>query len=206
MYLAVVTRPDLAYTVATLSKFLDSPTDEHWNAGKRVLRYLAGTTDVGIMYGCDRSTELIAYSNADWANCVNTRRSTSGVVLLLNSGPVTWFSRKQGVVATSTTNAEYVAAHDAGKEIVWARRLLKEIGCSQDRSTTLYCDNAAAEKLIANPIFHRKTKHIDVKFHYTRKLVENGTINVKHVSSNRQLADIFTKHIYKAANKESFRG
>ncbi|KMQ87251.1 rna-dependent dna polymerase [Lasius niger] len=127
MYLAVVTRPDLAYTVATLSKFLDSPTDEHWNAGKRVLRYLAGTTDIGIMYGRDRSTKLVAYSDADWANCVNTRRSTSGVVLL-NGGPVTWFSRKQGVVATSTTDAEYVAAHDAGKEIVWARRLLKKIG------------------------------------------------------------------------------
>lgn len=206
MYLAVVTRPDLAYTVTTLSKFLNSPTNEHWNAGKRVLRYLAGTTDVGITYGHNRSTELIAYSDVDWANCVNTRRSTSGVVLLLNGGPVTWFSCKQGIIATSTTDAEYVAAQDAGKEIVWIRRLLKEIGCNQNRPITLYCDNAAAEKLISHPMFHRRTKHIDVKCHYTRELVENRTIDVKHESSNKQLADIFTKLQTKnlfEANKKS---
>lgn len=115
MYLAVVTRPDLAYTVATLSRFLDSPTNKHWNAGKRALRYLAGTTDLGITYGRDKSNELVAYSDADWANCVSTRKSVSGVVLLLNGGPVVWFSRKQGVVATSTTDAEYVAAHERRK-------------------------------------------------------------------------------------------
>ena len=193
MYLAAVTRPDLAYTVATLSKFLDSSTGEHWNASKRVLRYVAGTTDLKIIYGRERSNELVAYSDADWANCVNTRRSTSGVVLLLNGGPIVWFSRKQGVIATSTTDAEYVAAHDAGKEILWTRQLLKEINCDQNKPTTLYCDNAAAEKLIVNPKFHRRTKHIDVKYHYTRELVENGIINVKHISSNQQLADILTK-------------
>lgn len=193
MYLTVVTRPDLAYIVATLSKFLQSPTNEHWNAGKRALRYLAGTTDFGITYGCDKSNELVAYSDADWANCADTRRSVSGVVLLLNGGPVTWFSRKQGVVATSTTDAEYVAVHDAGKEIVWIRRLLKEIGCNQNEPTTLFCDSAAAEKLIANPILHRRTKHIDVKFHYIRELVKSGIIEIKHISSSRQLADIFTK-------------
>jgi len=89
MYLAVATRPDLAYSVGILSRFLDSPTEEHWNAGKRVLRYLSGTTDIGITYGHDGSNNLIAYSNADWANCVNTRRSTSGIVLMLNGGPIT---------------------------------------------------------------------------------------------------------------------
>jgi len=123
------------------------------------------TTDIGITCGHDRSNNLLAYSDADWANCVNTRRSTSGIVLMLNGGPITWFSRKQGVVATSTTNAEYITAHEAGKEIVWARRLLKEIDCEQKGPTTLYCDNAAVEKLITNPIFHRRKKHIDVKFH-----------------------------------------
>jgi len=193
MYLAIATRPDLAYSVAILSRFLDSPTKEHWNAGKRVLRYLSNTTDIGITYGHDKSDNLIAYSDADWANCVNTRRSTSGTILMLNGGPITWFSRKQGIVATSTTDAEYVAAHEAGKEIVWARRLLEEIGCEQKRPTTLYCDNAAAGKLITNPAFHRRTKHIDVKFHYTRKLIEDGIIDVKHVSSSGQLADILTK-------------
>jgi len=149
--------------------------------------------DIGITYGCEKSNELVAYSDADWANCVYTRRCTSGVVLLLNGGPIIWFSRKQGIVATSTTYAEYVAVHDAGKEVVWTRQLLEEIGCSQNKPTVLYCDNTAAEKLIVNPNYHRRTKHIDVKFHYTRELVKNRIINVKHTSSNNQLADIFTK-------------
>ena len=193
MHLAVATRPDLSYAVSTLSKFLENPSKEHWSAGKRVLKYLAGTVDVGLTFCRDSSNELVAYSDADFAACVDSRKSISGVVLMLNDGPVVWSSRKQTVVATSTTDAEYVAAHDAAKEIAWIRRLLADIGCEQVEPTTLFCDNQAAEKLVENPVYHQRTKHIDVKFHYTRDLVKKGEIEVVHVCSALQRADMFTK-------------
>ena len=197
MHLTVATRPDLAYIVSILSKYLENPSREHWTAAKRVLKYLAGTVDIGIVYGRDDSNELVGYSDADYAACTESRKSISGVVLMLNGGPIAWLSRKQTVVATSTTDAEYVAAHDCAKEIVWTRRLLADIGCSQQEPTTLFCDNAAAQKLIDNPVYHRRTKHIDVKFHYTRDLVKNSELEVAHVCSELQLADIFTKPLTK---------
>ncbi|XP_071653754.1 uncharacterized protein [Temnothorax longispinosus] len=195
MYLAVGTRPDIALAVSNLSQFLDNPSMDHWKAAKRVLRYLQGTIKLGIVYDgkCEQPNKLIAYSDADLATCVDTRKSMSGVTLLLNSGPIIWSARKQGVVATSTTDAEYIAAHDAAKEIVWTRGLLEEIGAAQESPTTLNCDNAAAEKLIKNAVFHRRTKHVDIKYHYIRQVYEEEKLEIQHVASQDQLADIFTK-------------
>jgi hypothetical protein len=195
MYLSTGTRPDISHAVNTLSKFLETPSNEHWIAAKRILKYLKSTIDLVIVYnGANENVcQLTGYSDADFASCLDTRKSLSGVVLMLNNGPVIWSSRKQGIVATSTTEAEYVAAHDATKDIVWLRQLLEDIGFKQNHPTTLLCDNAAAEKLIQNPTFHKRSKHIDIKFHYTRDLVKQETINIKHVSSNSQLADILIK-------------
>lgn len=195
MYLAVGTRPDIAFVVSNLSQFLSNPSMEHWKAAKRVLRYLQGTIELGIIYDgkYEQPNKLIAYSDADFATCIDTRKSISGVLLILNKGPVIWSARKQGIVATSTTDAEYVAAHDATKEIVWTRGLLEEIGAAQESPTRLNCDNAAAEKLITNNVFHRRTKHIDVKFHFVRQAYEEGKLEIQHVASEDQLADIFTK-------------
>lgn len=111
----------------------------------------------------------------------------------MNGGPIIWFARKQGVIATSTTYAEYVAAYEATKEIVWTRKILNELGLHQRKPTVLHCDNSAAEQLIKNPMFHQRTKHIDIKFHYTRDIFKQGDLVVKHVASNEQLADILTK-------------
>lgn len=195
MYLSIGTRPDISHAVNSLSQFIKAPSNEHWIAAKRILKYLKSTINLGIKYNGtnDNVNHLIAYSDADYASCSDTRKSISGVVLILNDGPVMWSSRKQGVVATSTTDAEYIAAHDASKEIVWFRQLLKDIGIEQEGPTTLLCDNAAAQKLIQNPTFHRRSKHIDIKFHYTRDLVKQKLIDVKHVSSQLQLADILAK-------------
>lgn len=107
----------------------------------------------------DNLKRLTTYSDVDYASCLDTRKS--GIVLILNNGPVAWLFRKQSIVATSTTDAEYVVAYDAAKEIVWFRQLLKDIGVNQHGPTTLYCDNATAEKLIQNPIFYKRCKHID---------------------------------------------
>lgn len=112
---------------------------------------------------------------------------------MLNNGPIIWSSRKQNIVATSTTEAEYIAAHDTTKEVVWARGLLKQLNVEQIQPTVLHCDNAAAEQLIKNPVYHRRTKHIDIKFHYIRQIVRDGLLEIRHVSSGEQLADMFTK-------------
>lgn len=195
MYLSIGTRPDITHAVNSLSKFLKAPSDEHWTSAKRILKYLKSTINFGIIYNGSnkKANQLIAYSDADYASCLDTRKSISGVVLILNTGPVAWCSRKQGVVATSTTDAEYIAAHDAAKEIVWLRQLLEDINFQQQGPTILFCDNAAAQKLIQNPIFHRRSKHIDIKFHYTRDLIKQKLIDIQHVSSELQLADILTK-------------
>lgn len=114
------TRPDIPLAVSKLSKYLANPSNEHWLLAKRVLRYLKGTVDLGIMFRSSTkgNNQLVAYSDADYVACLDTRKSTSGVMITINNGPVIWFSRKQGVIATSTTEAEYIAAHDAAKEVV----------------------------------------------------------------------------------------
>jgi len=197
MYLAVSTRPDLSYVVGVLSRFLEQPSASHWLTAKRVLKYIKGTLEVGITYNgnCDEKNRLVAFSDSDYASCVNTRKSTSGVILIINGGPVVWSSRKQSVVATSTTDAEYIAMCEAAKEVVWTRRLLDELRIYQGQATVIYCDNAAAKLLVENPVYHRRTKHIDVKFHYTREQIKNGLVEVKHVESSNQLADFLTKNL-----------
>ena len=196
MYAAVGTRPEIAYIVNQLSQFLEAPSKEHWIAAKRVLRYLKGSLDVGITYSASEDpNQLIAYSDASWASEIETRKSVTGICLMLNNGIVGWKSKKQSVVTDSTTYAEYVAAHACSREVVWLRNLLEESGCEQLLPTVLNMDNAAAELLIKNPIQHERTKHVDIKFHYVRECFERGLLTIRHVSTDNQLADIFTKAV-----------
>lgn len=194
MYLTVSTRPDIAFVVHKLSQFLENPSDEHWTAAKRVLRYLKQTPKTGIVFSSktDCPGRLFTYTDADFAMCIDTRKSTSGVVVLLNDGPIAWMSRKQGVVSCSTTDAEYVAAHDGARETVWLRRLLCDLKTLQNNLTPLFIDNKAARRLIENDSFHQRTKHIDIKFHYKRD-VHLKHIIVTPIHTKEQLADIFTK-------------
>lgn len=196
MYLMIGTRPDICFAVGKLSQFLESPTVVHWKAAKRVLRYINGTKTHGLVFGSKEvvgNNQLIAYGDADFAADEDTRKSTSGVLLLLNGAPVIWSSRKQTTVATSTTDAEYIAACEVAKEIVWARGLIGELGLKQLGPTQLFCDNMAAKMLVDNPVFHRRTKHVDIKYHFTREKAQDGTLIVKHIATDKQLADIFTK-------------
>lgn len=194
LYLAICTRTDISFAISALSQFLENPSDLHWKAAKRVLRYIAGTRIMGIEFNSSKTSNvLMAYSDADYGSCPETRKSISGVILTLNDGPIIWFARKQGVIATSIMDAKYIAAYEATKEIVCTRRILEELGVRQHEPTVLHCDNAAAEQLIKNPVFRRRTKHIDIKFHYTRDILKRGDLVVNHVASNEQLADILTK-------------
>lgn len=195
LYAAVASRPDIAYIVNQLSQFLESPSKEHWLCAKRILRYVKGTLNTGIIYtsGEGVADRLVAYSDASWASDPETRKSVTGVCLMMNGGAIGWRSKKQTVVADSTTYSEYIAAHSCARDVVWLRGLLEGLGCKQDAPTVLFMDNTAAELLVTNPIHHERTKHVDTKFHYVRERFEKGDIKIRHVGTKDQLADIFTK-------------
>lgn len=197
MFAACVSRPDIMFAVANVCKFLTNPSTEHWKAVKRILRYLKGTSNQGITYRFNGNKQLIGYCDADYANDEETRKSTTGLAMVLAGGPIVWASRRQSVVAQSTTEAEYIAAADATKEILWLRQLMKSVDAEQKNTTMLRVDNQGAIKLIRNPELHRPTKHIDVRYHLIRDHVEKKNIDVEYVPSKEQLADIFTKGLPK---------
>jgi hypothetical protein len=140
---------------------------------------------------------LIGFADADYAGDVETRRSTTGYAFCFANGIITWCSKRQPLVTLSTTEAEYVAAALATQECVWLRRLLTELECESNRSTPLYVDNQSAIKLVQNPEYHQRTKHIDIKFHFIREKAKEGTVKVIYVPSEQQRADLFTKALPK---------
>ena len=196
MFLTVVSRPDIAYIVNVLSKYLNNFDSTHWHAVKRVFAYLRGTSDVGIVYHRDSKEnrcELVGYSDADFASDIDTRRSTTGYIFCLNESPVTWNSQRQKLVTVSTTEAEYVAASTAAKELCWLKKLVNDIGCQCDETIKLLVDNQSAIKLAKNPQYHKRTKHIDIRYHFIREKVESGELTLEYVPSESQKADILTK-------------
>ncbi|XP_071637520.1 uncharacterized protein [Temnothorax longispinosus] len=189
----MVSRPDIVFAVNTASKFLNTHTLTHWRAVKKIFAYLVDTVNVGIEYRSGGSdSKLVGFSDADYAGDLEARRSTTGYVYSLANGSVTWSSRRQKMVTLSTTKAEYVAASSAAKEAVWLRHLLCEIGHRCENATTLIVDNQSAIKLAKNPEFHERTKHIDVRCHHIREMIENGEIKVVYIPSEMQKADILT--------------
>jgi hypothetical protein len=192
MYLTS-TRPDLVYSVSLISRYMARPTDLHLQAAKRILRYLKGTFDYGIMYKKRSSNDLIAYTDSDYAGDLNDRNSTSGYIFLFSSGAVSWLSKKQPIVTLSTTEAEFVAAAGCASQVVWMRRVLNQLGHVQKKSTIVMCDNSSIIKLSNNPVMHGRSKHIDVRFHFLRELVNDGIIELLHCGTEEQTADIMTK-------------
>lgn len=194
MFAAIVSRPDIMFAVSQISRFLQNPGQKHWAAVKRILRYLQGTKDVGIVYNGDTS-DLKMYADADFAGDVDSRRSTSGYISILANGPITWCSQRQKCVARSTTEAEYVAASNAAREIVWLRALLQELTGKMNEPTKLMMDNQSAIKLIKNAEHHKLTKHIDIKFHFIRECADNATLEAMYIPTHNQLADFLTKSL-----------
>lgn len=156
--------------------------------------YLKATKEYGISFCSSASPHTLqAYCDADYGQDFEDRKSRSGVVLTINNGPIAWLSRKQACTASSTTEAEYLAAHIAIKEILWNRRLLAGLGYPQRNPTPLLSDNQSAIRLILNPEYHQKTKHIDIQYHVIREHQSNGDILVSYVPTKDQTSDIFTK-------------
>jgi uncharacterized protein (DUF1919 family) len=193
LYLAIHTRPDLAFTVNYLSRFNHRPTFKACKAVIRVLIYLRDTKSKGLLY-CDDDLNLTCLSDSDWAGDIDTRKSTSGYILFGAGAPIAWMSKLQPVVAVSSMEAEYIAAFYALQEIVWTKGLLKELGFSYNSPVDLYIDNQSAIKLATNPVYHKRSKHIDIKYHWIRERIEEkDLVKIKYVKSSENTADMMTK-------------
>jgi hypothetical protein len=195
MYLAVATRPDIAYSVGVLARFNKNPGMQHWKAVKHLFRYLKGTLDYRLTYSrTSPSSELFTtYSDADHGGNPDNGRSTSGYIVKMGNGAISWSSRLQGIVALSTTEAEYVAATSAGQEILWLRNLLGELGYKFSSPSSLYIDNQSALSVAKNPEHHGRMKHLDLRLYWLRDEVEKGNINLIHLRTDEMPADIMTK-------------
>jgi len=196
LFVSLVSRPDITYAVGLVSRYLEKHNNTHWQAVKRIFRYLKGTKNLGIMYtNSEGKFNLVGFSDSDYAGDKDTRRSTTGYLFELANGPVTWCSKRQNTVSLSTTEAEFIAASEAAREAIWLRKLLSDVGHPCAMPSPLYVDNQSAIRLTKNPEFHRRTKHIDVRHHFIREKYESEEISVDYICSKDQKADLLTKPI-----------
>ena len=203
----VHTRPDIAYAVGHVSRFMEHPTEEHMGAVKHVLRYMAGMLDYGCHYGTEPGAHsvLTGFNNSDMAGDINTRKSTTGVLFFLGNKPISWQSQKQKVVALSSCEVEYIAATTVATQGIWLARLHGDLIGEEPTAAKLMVDSKSAISLIKNPVFHVRSKHIDLCFHFIRECVENKQILVEYTSSESQLADILTKPLGRVKFQEMRR-
>lgn len=190
----VHTRPDIAYSVGVASRYMERPTTVHQNAVKRILRYVQGTLQFGLVYSRTSGNNILTgFADSDLAGNLDDRKSTGGMCFYLNESLITWVSQKQRCVALSSCEAEFMAATAAACQAIWIRNVLNQITAETIGPVILYIDNKSAIDLAKNPVFHGRSKHIHVRYHFIRECVERGDIVLKHVASEKQKADILTK-------------
>ena len=187
------TRPDIAYAVQQVCLHMHDPRETHLVAAKRILRYLQGTLSHGLVIPRTAPTQLRVYTDADWAGCPDTRRSTSGYAVFLGGSLVSWSSKRQPTVSRSSAEAEYRAVANGVAEATWLRQLLQELHHPLDSACLIYCDNVSACYLSTNPVQHQRTKHVEIDLHFVRERVAMGAVRVLHVPTTSQFADVFTK-------------
>ncbi|KAH8338210.1 hypothetical protein KR067_004339 [Drosophila pandora] len=222
MYLAVISRPDILHSISKLSQRNTDPHVEHESAAKHVLRYLSGTVDLSLHY-CKSDGSVDGFTDADWANDKLDRKSYSGYTFFMAGGVFSWASAKQSVVALSSTEAEYIAMATAAREAAYLQKLLteldvplsvgREVGCTYAVGTaqkniypmTINCDNTSAQHIATNPVQHKRTKHIDIKYHYIREKVKFNEISLKYVNTEMNVADLLTKSLCKQKHCEFVR-
>jgi len=188
-----VTRHDISYTVHQVSQFMATPRSTHFSTVLRILRYLNGTLFHGLHFSSKSPLELHAYTNANWAGDPTDRRSTTGYCFLLDTFLISWPSKKQSVVARSSTEAEYRALANTTSELLWLRWLLQDMGVSFPSATPVYCDNRNAIQIAHNDVFHERTKHIEIGCHFVRHHLLQCSLQLNYVTSHYQFADLFTK-------------
>ena len=191
MYAMVATRPDIAYAVGVVSRYISNPGKKHWDAVKSILRYLSGTVDWQLCYGRGELS-IVGYVDSDYAGCVDNRRSTTGWIYTFAGSAISWRSVLQDCMSISTTEAEYVAASEACKEAIWLTRLVGDLGLEQ-KIPVLHCDSQSAIALAKNPVFHAKTKHIDVRHHFVQECLAEKRIDMVKIHTTENTADALTK-------------
>jgi hypothetical protein len=209
MHLMCATRPDIAFAVGMVARFMETPQDVHWTAVKRIFRYLQGTKSHGIRFKSSGELDFKCFSDADWAGDVADRKSTSGYVFKLAGGPISWGSKKQSSVSLSTSEAEYIALSLAIQEGKWVHRLLCEILVAAGVETpklVIFEDNQSCIKMTKNPVNHGRAKHIDIKYHHIRDEVKSGEVEVEYCSTSVMLADLLTKGLPGPRHQELTEG
>ncbi|XP_070662512.1 secreted RxLR effector protein 161-like [Malus domestica] len=187
LYLTV-TRPDIMFAASLLARFMHNPTMKHMGTAKRVLRYIQGTVNYGVVYEKEKRAVLVGYYDSDWSGSEDDMRSTSGYAFNLGSGVFSWASIKQ-----SSVEVEYISAAEATAHAIWLRFVLSDFGEEQAEPTKLLCDNTSAIAISKNPVHHHKTRHINRKFHFIRDALQDGEIDLVYYKTKEQVADIFTK-------------
>ena len=188
-----ITRPELCYSVHTLAQFMQAPKEAHWNAALRVLHYIKAHPGQGLLLSASSSLAVTAYCDSDWAACPITRRSLTGYFIMLGSSPISWKTKKQVTVSRSSAEAEYRSMAAACSELLWIRSLLTSLGVTMPSPMRLFCDSKAALHIAANPVFHERTKHIEIDLHFVRDIIQAGVVSTAHISTTDQPADLFTK-------------
>ena len=195
MYAQVCTRPDIAFAVGMLGRYQSNPRMDHWRATKKVMRYLKGTKDYMLIYRRTEDLEVVGYSDSDFAGCVDSRKSTSGYIFMFAGGVVSWRSAKQTLVATSTTEAEFVSCFEATSHGVWLKSFISGLRVvdSISKPLRMYCDNSAAVFLAKNNKSGSRSKHIDIKYLAIRERVKENKVTIEHIGTELMIADPLTK-------------
>jgi hypothetical protein len=188
-------RPDIAYAVQQICLYMHDPREPHLTAMKRILHYLQGTLDYSLLLCRSSGSDLVVYTDADWADCLDTRRSMSGYAVFLGDNLVFWSAKRQTIVSRSSAKAEYRVVANGVAEATWLRQLLHELQTLPSQCTIVYCDNISTVYLSTNPIQHQRTKHVEIDLHFARENVVIGQVRVLHVPTTSQFADIFTKEL-----------
>jgi hypothetical protein len=203
IYLSV-TRLDISYSISQISKFMHSPRKSHLDAIDRILRYLKGAPGKGIWYKNNNFYDICGYSDADWAEIFD-QKSTTGFYTFVGGNLATWKSKKQNVVARSSAETEYRVMASSASELILIKQLLADMDIETQNLMKIFCDNQAAIHIASNPIFHERTKHIEVDYHFIRENVQSKEIETPYVKSEDQLADIFTKGLEPEPFKNNYR-
>ncbi|RVW74532.1 Retrovirus-related Pol polyprotein from transposon RE2 [Vitis vinifera] len=190
-----ITRPNISFPVSVVSQFLQSPCDSHWDAVIRILRYIKSTPGQGVLYENRGYTQVVGYTDANWVDSLTDRYSTSGYCVFIGGNLISWKSKKQDVVARSSVEAEYRAMALATCELICLKHLLRELRFGKDEQMKLICDNQATLHIASDPVFHERTKHIEVDYHFIREKIASGCVTTSFVNSNDQPTDIFTKSL-----------
>jgi hypothetical protein len=189
----IATRPDIMQVVGMVGHYQSTPKQSHLVGVKRIFKYLKGTMNYGLWYPINQNFQLTAYSDPDWANCVDERKSTSGGAFFLGDLLVAWISKKHGSISLSTTKEEYIVATTCCTQILWMIQTLADLKVNYTDPITIHCDNTSAISVPKNPVLHSKIKHIPIKYHFLREKVTNRVVQLNYIPSTEHIVDFFTK-------------